>query len=173
VELSPNLLAELVVTLVGIFVGTLAAFALERRRERARNRQRAVVLLRSLRQELDENAATLKGALPAYESTPWGKSFYVSTSAWETAISSQDLPAIIGFELADILGDQYALLFRVRYYVDLLTRLWMAPTTIEGYEELRKGFRDAIRETMSKAIGRHNHLVRDLTAQGPATSGPH
>ena len=162
-ELGPNLLAELVVTLVGIFIGTLAALALDRRRERARNQQRAVVLLRSLRQELDENAATLKGALPAYESTPWGKSFYVSTTAWETAISSQDLPAIIGFERADVLGDQYALLFRIRYYVDLLTRLWFAPTTIEGYEELRKGFREAIRDAMSKAVQRHKHVLQDLT----------
>jgi hypothetical protein len=159
-----NLLAELVATLVGIFVGTLAALALDRHRERSRNRQRAVVLLRSLRQELDENAATLKGVLPAFESTPWGKSFYVSTTAWETAMSSQDLPEIIGFELADVLGDQYALLYRIRYYVDLLTRLWFAPTAIDGYEEMRKGFRDAIRDSMSKAVQHHGLVLRDMSS---------
>jgi hypothetical protein len=38
--------------------------------------------------------------------------------------------------LTDVISSQYALLVRIRYYVDLLTRLWFAPAEIQGYEEI-------------------------------------
>jgi hypothetical protein len=165
---TATLIVELVVTFVGIFVGTLLAMAVDHARARRRKRQRAQIVLRALSQELRENDATLMAVRDAYINTPWGKSFYVSTMAWETAQSSGDLPDIIGFELADTIEAQYGLLIRLRYYVNLLTQLWFAPTDIDGYEEIRQGFREAILDTMTQAL---NHFPRVIEAIDEARNG--
>jgi hypothetical protein len=158
VEILQSIVVETIAGLVGIFVGTLAALAVERYKERRQNRRRARTVLRTLAQELAENHRTLQAVRPAYAQTLFGKSFYVSTIAWETALASGDLPAIIGVELADAVAAQYALLVRIRYYVDLLTRLWFAPADIPGYDEIRGGFHRSILETMAQAIGNHARL---------------
>lgn len=157
-----NILAETIATLVGIFVGTLSALLIDRRNERRRLQRRASVVLRSLAQELAENYKTIQSARPAYVNTPWGKSFYVSTAAWETAMSGGDLPDIIGFELTDSISAQYALLTRIRYYVDLLTRLWFAPSDITGYEDMQLGFKRAILAAMSQALKQHTPLMGQI-----------
>lgn len=159
-EFTSNVIAELIATLVGIFIGTLAAFAVDHHNEWVRKRQRAKIILRSLSQELAYNFNTLKDVRPAFINTPWGRSFYVSTTAWETAISSGDLPDIIGFELADVISAQYALLVRIRYYVDLTTQLWFAPAEIPGYKDKQKGFNEAILETINLAISSHPDLMK-------------
>lgn len=161
-EISSTIIAETVATLVGIFVGTLAALATERRNERRRKRRRAKVVLRSLSQELSDSYHALQAVKPAYLRTPWGQSFYLSTTAWETAMSGGDLPDIIGFELTDLISAHYALLVRIRYYVDLLTQLWLAPADIQGYEEIRRGFHRAILEAMNQAINRHPDVVKQI-----------
>jgi hypothetical protein len=161
-DYTGSFLTEISATLVGIFVGTLAAMAVERHNQRQRKRQRAGIILRSLMQELSANMNTIKNVRQAYLSTPWGKSFYVSTTSWETAVSSGDLPDIIGFEMADSISAQYALLVRIRYYVDLLTRLWFAPSDIPGYEEKRKGFNDAITESMNQAMQKYTGLLHQM-----------
>jgi hypothetical protein len=160
--ISNSIIGETVATLVGIFMGTLAALAVDRYNERRRNRQRARIILRSLAQELNDNYKTLQAVKPAYQKTSWGKSFYVSTIAWETAISSGDLPAIIGFELTDTVSAQYALLVRIRYYVDLLTRLWFTPSEIQGYKEIRRGFNRTIVETMGQAMNHHSAVAGQI-----------
>lgn len=160
-NMNPFLL-ETLATLIGIFVGTLAALATDRYNERRRNRRRARVLLRSLAQELTENFNTLQSVRSFYQREPWGKSFYVSTIAWETALSSGDLPEIIGFGVADTISAQYALLVRIRYYVDLLTRLWFAPAEIPGYKEIQQGFRRAILESLNQALNNHPEVMRAI-----------
>jgi hypothetical protein len=168
VDIPSNLISDTIATLTGIFVGTLSALAIDRRNEQRRNRRRAAIILHSLSHELDDNYRTLRDAKPAYLKTPWGRSFYISTIAWETALASGDLPDIIGFELTDVISAQYALLVRSRYYVNLLTQLWFAPSEIQGYEEIRQGFHRNIVETMTRAIDRHagvmEKIVRALEA---------
>jgi hypothetical protein len=159
VEVIDNILVETMAALVGIFVGTLAALAVDRYNERRKNRHRARIILHALVQELQENHKTLQLVRPAYHKTPFGKSFYVSTIAWETALAGGDLPAIIGFDLADGIAAQYGLFARIRYYVDLLTQLWFAPTEIDGYEAIRRGFNQVIVETMHQALGQHPQVV--------------
>ncbi len=161
-ELSSNILSEMIATLVGIFVGMLTALATDRYNERRRNQRRAQTVLRALAQELSDNYGALQAAKPAYSRTPWGKSFYLSTIAWETALASGDLSDVIGFELTNALAGQYALLVRIRYHVDLLTRLWFAPAEIPGYEEIRQGFNRAIIETMNQAINYHPEIMRRI-----------
>ncbi len=161
-ETLSKVITETIATLVGMFVGTLAALATDRYNERRRKRRRAKIILRSLSQELDDNCHTLRVVKPAYQKTSWGKSFYISTIAWETAVSSGDLPDIIGFELTDVISTQYALLVRIRYYVDLLTRLWFAPTEIQGYEDIRRGFNRAIVQTMHQAINSHPEVMGQI-----------
>ncbi len=158
-ELLSNIVVETIAGLVGIFFGTLAALAVDRYNERRTARLRAKVILRSLAQELNENFTTIKNVKSAFVQTPFGKSFYISLLAWETAMAGGNLPAIIGYELADDIALQYALLVRIRYHVDLLTRLWMAPKEIEGYEDIRRGFNRAIVDTMDKAISHHPHTL--------------
>jgi hypothetical protein len=160
--MTGSIVVETVATLVGIFIGTLAALVIDRRNERRRLRRRARIVLRSLAQELDENFKTIQKAKPAYASTPWGKSFYISTVAWETALAGGDLPAIIGFELTETISAQYALLMRIRYYVDLLTQLWFAPPDVSGHEEMRHGFTRSIRETMSQVLSRHTGMMGQI-----------
>ena len=70
---------------------------------------------------------------------------------------------IIGFELTDVISAQYALLVRIRYYVDLLTQLWFAPAEIPGYQEIRQGFMRAILEAMNQAINHHPEVMRQIT----------
>ncbi|HEV8377015.1 MAG TPA: hypothetical protein VGR38_12365 [Candidatus Polarisedimenticolia bacterium] len=156
---------QTIASLVGVFVGALAALAADRHNQRHRKRQRARSLIRILSQELTENHETLQSARPAYEATGWGKSFYLSTVVWETALASGDLSDILGYELADHLARQYGWLARIRYYVDLMTRLWLAPPTVKGYEEIQQGFRNAILSAMEKAQVGHqevmNHLRRE------------
>lgn len=157
-ELLQNVLTEMIAGLVGIFVGTLAALAVERYKEHRRNRRRARTVLRALAQELEENQRTLQSVRPAYTQTSFGKSFYLGTIAWETALAGGDLSAIIGVELADTIAAHYALLVRIRYYVDLLTRLWFAPADIPGYDDIRGGFHRSILETMAQALGSYPRL---------------
>lgn len=154
-----RLIIETIAALIGIFVGTLLALAVERSTERRRNRKRARVILHSLVQELNENFTTLQSVRSAYVANPFGKSFYVNTVAWETAVQGGDLPDIIGDALTDSLSDQYSLLVRIRYYVDLLTRLWFSPDTIPGYVDKQRGFNLAIVEAMTKAINSHEPLM--------------
>ncbi len=161
-EISSTIIAETVATLIGIFVGTLAALTTERRTERRRKRGRAKVVLRALSQELSDTYHTLQAARPAYLRTPWGQSFYISTIAWETALSGGDLPDVIGLELTDTISAQYATLVRIRYYVGLLTQLWLAPAEIEGYQEIRHGFHQAILEAMNQAISRHPQVTKQI-----------
>jgi len=72
------------------------------------------------------------------------------------------LPDVIGFELTDVISAQYALLTRMRYYVDLLTRLWFAPNDVTGYEDMQRGFNRAIVGAMSQALNRHTALVGQI-----------
>ena len=160
-------LVQTIASLAGVFIGALAALAINRHNTVRRHRQRARTQLRILAQELAENDDMLRAMRPAYEATPWGKSFYLSTIAWETALSSGDLPEILGYELADRLATQYGWLARIRYHVDLLTRLWMAPRDIEGYEEIRRGFRQAILAAMDQAIAGHQEVLRHARGDAP------
>jgi hypothetical protein len=160
--ITSGILVETIATLIGIFVGTLSALVIDRWNQRRRLRRQARVVLRSLSQELSENFKSIQNARPAYASTPWGKSFYVSTVAWETALAGGDLPNTIGFGLTDLISAQYALLARMRYYVDLLTQLWFTPQDIPSRDEIRHGFHKAITETMSKAIRQHTSVMRQI-----------
>jgi hypothetical protein len=164
-HLVDNILAETVASLVGIFVGMLAALAVDRHNEHRRNQRRARTILFSLTQELNENYTTLQAVKSAYTSTAWGKSFYISTIAWETALASGDLPDVIGFELVNTISGHYALLVRIRYHVDLLTRLWFAPSEIQGYDEIRQGFVKAILSTMTQVNNQHSGVMK-LIQQG-------
>jgi len=153
------LIVETTATMIGIFTGTILAFAVDKYNERQKKKKRAKVLLRSIARELRENYGAILQAKQEYEETPWGKSFYISTSAWDTALAGGDLPEIIGFELADAVSAQYALFVRIRYYVDLMTQLWLVPETIPGYVEKRSGFHSAILESMNKVTENHRNVI--------------
>ncbi len=157
-----DLLVQILASVTGVFIGVLAALAIDRHNTRRRHHQRGRTLLRILSQELAENDLTLRSVREAYEKTPWGKSFYLSTIAWETALASGDLPEILGYDLADRLATQYGWLARIRYHVDLLTRLWMAPREVPGYEEIQKGFRQAILLAMEQATAGHGEVMEYL-----------
>lgn len=163
-EILWDTLPELIATLVGIFIGSLAALAANRRQVRKEKQRRKALTLRNLLDELEENYNALRAVERAYRETPYGKSVYISSIAWETAVSAGDLPDVIGAELADQIENQYALLLRLRYYVNLLTELWFAPRDIEGYERIRDGFRNNILSVLSRVL-RHHGAVRDRIQQ--------
>ena len=78
---------------------------------------------------------------------------------WEAATAGGDLPEIIGYELADKIEDQYSILLRLRYYVDLMTKLWFAPDDIEGYANIQDGFRGHILRALREAIDNHPNAI--------------
>jgi type II secretory pathway pseudopilin PulG len=129
------LITETIAALIGIFVGTLLALAVDRSNEHRHQQRRARVILRALTQELNENV---------------------------TALSGGELADLVGDDLADSLSSQYALLIRIRYYVDLLTRLWLAPTDIAGYEEIRRGFIQTIVDSLTQTINNNGPLIDSL-----------
>ncbi len=158
------LLTELLVALVGVFAGTMLALAVDRYNQQRRKHRQAEIILRSLAIEMGQNDEILLNVRPCYVDTPWGKSFYVSTVAWETAVSNGNLPEIIGFHLADAIQAHYSLLVQIRYYVDLMTKLWFAPSDIDGYDAIRAGFREALLNTMSQAIDYYPVVVEEIDA---------
>jgi hypothetical protein len=170
--LLDDIAAQTIASLVGVFVGALAALAADRRGRHHRQRQRARTLLRILGQELTENHETLQAVKSAYGSTSWGKSFYLSTISWENALASGDLHEILGYELSDHLAVQYGWLARIRYYVDLMTRLWFAPQGIAAYQEIQRGFREAIVAAMEKAETGYHEAMRHIRAEEAKLAPP-
>ena len=161
-ELFYQALPEMIATLIGVVVGGLGALYIERKRELSGVRKRARIILHNLYGELEDNFYALENAKPAYEETPYGKSFYISSIAWETATQGGDLPDIIGFELADIIENQYSILLRLGYYVNLMTQLWFAPDSIIGKKEMQEGFRQHIINGLQEAIEYHPYVIQQI-----------
>ena len=158
-ELIYQALPEMIATLIGVAVGGVGALYLDARRILLEKRKRSQVILHNLKSELEDNFHKLADAKTAYEETPYGKSFYISSIAWEAATAGGDLPEIIGYKLADTIEDQYAILLRLRYYVDLMTKLWFAPDDIEGYLNIQEGFRGHILRALHEAIENHPRAI--------------
>lgn len=59
-QITDNFISEILATLIGIFIGTLAAFAVDRFNENKRKKKRAKIILRSILQELNENFDTMR-----------------------------------------------------------------------------------------------------------------
>jgi len=154
---------EMIATLIGVAVGGIGALYFDSRRELLGRRKRALIVLHNLSGELEDNVRVLRDARGAYEDTPFGKSFYISSIAWEAATTGGDLPDIIGYELTDFIEDQYAILLRLRYYVDLMTQLWFAPGDINGYHDIQQGFRQHILTGIHDAIENHPHVIERIT----------
>lgn len=163
-ELVYQAMPEMIATLIGVVVGGVGALYIDRRRDMLDKRKRARIVLHNLRGELEDNFRALEDAREAYAATHYGKSFYISSIAWEAATTGADLPDIIGYELADTIEDQYSILLRLRYYVDLMTRLWFAPDSIEGYREIQEGFRGHILRNLQEAIEHHPHAIERIAA---------
>jgi hypothetical protein len=161
-ELFYEALPEMIATLIGVVVGGLGALYIERRRELSNSRKRARIILHNLYGELEDNFFALENARAAYVDTSHGKSFYISTIAWETAATGGDLPDIIGFELADIIENQYSILLRLVYYVNLMTQLWFAPDSIGGKKEMQEGFRQHIINGLQEAIEYHPYVIQQI-----------
>ena len=160
----------MIATLIGVVVGGLGALYIERKRERSTRRKRALIILHNIYGELEDNFHALEDARPAYENTPFGKSFYtfgksfyISAIAWETAATGGDLPDIIGYELADIIENQYSILLRLVYYVNLMTRLWCAHDSIEGKKEIQEGFRKHIVNGLQETIEYHPYVIKQIS----------
>lgn len=172
-QLFVEALPELIATLVGVAVGGVIAFTYEHLREkRFRNRQ-AFLILRSLAREMRENYAVMKEVLPHYERTPYGKSFYLNTSVWETALSVEQLPEVIGFELADTIAHHYSTLARLRYYGDLLVKVWLTSEEVDGYPQIRAGFRRIIIDSLNQAIENHPAVIDEIDRTLTDVRGKH
>lgn len=152
----------MIATLIGVVVGGLGALYIERQRELSRSKRRARIILYNIYGELEDNFHALENAKPAYEQTPFGKSFYISTIAWQTATTGGDLPDIIGYELADIIENQYSILLRLVYYVNLMTQLWFAHDSIEGKKDMQEGFRGHIINGLQEAIEYHPFVIKQI-----------
>jgi len=162
-ELFYEALPEMIATLIGVVVGGVGALYIDSRRELNNKKKRARIILHDIFGELEDNFFALQTAMKAYEETEYGKSFYISAIAWETATTGGDLPDIIGIELADIIENQYSILLRLAYYVDLMTRLWFAPDSVGGKKEMQQGFRQHILDGLQEAIEYHPFVIQNIT----------
>jgi hypothetical protein len=91
------------------------------------------------------------------------KAFTSVPSPGKTATTGGDLPDIIGFELADIIENQYSILQNLAYYVNLMTQLWFASDSIEGKKEMQEGFRKNIINSLQEAIEYHPYVIQKIT----------
>ena len=162
-ELLYQALPEMIATLIGVVVGGVGALYINRKQEQSSRKKRAKIILYNIYGELEDNFLALETAKPAYEQTPFGKSFYISTIAWKTATTGGDLPDIIGFELADVIENQYSILLNLGYYVELMTQLWFAPDSIIGKREMQEGFRKHIINSLHEAIEYHPYVIQKIT----------
>lgn len=162
-ELFYDALPEMIATLIGVVVGGVGALYIDSRRELNNKKKRARIILHDINGELEDNYFALQDAMAAYKDTSHGKSFYISAIAWETATTGGDLPDIIGIELADIIENQYSILLRLVYYVDLMTRLWFASDSIGGKKEMQEGFRQHILDGLQEAIEYHPFVIKNIT----------
>jgi len=153
---------ELIATVVGVSLGGFFAFAAERHRERGRRNKLAVTVLRSISQELRTNHEVTTSVLPHFETTRFGKSYFLYTSVWDTVLSTDELADIIGYRLADIIAAHYGLLAKLRYYGDLLVHVWLAPSNIEGYAKISAGFHKIIVQTLTDAIENHPRVMAQI-----------
>ena len=165
IEFFLSVMVETVASVVGVFVGALGAIAIDRANTRRQLRNRAQQVLHAIETEMRDNLNTLETVREAYAQTEWGKSFYVSTVAWETALAHGDLPEILGYDMTDALTEQYAQLARLRYYVGLMTQLWFAPREIDGYDAIRSGFRATINDTLQAVTHGHQALVARIVRE--------
>ena len=62
------------------------------------------------------------------------------------------LADVLGIELADKIENQYRIFFRLSYYMDLMMRLWFAPTEIDDRSEIQEGFRIRVISILQQAI---------------------
>jgi hypothetical protein len=147
-----DVLPEMIATIVGVAIGGMGALYNSRRQDNDRKRKRANILLQNLAGELSDNMQVLKLALSSFNETSYGRSFHLGTIAWDTATAKGDLADILGIELADRIENQYRVFFRLRYYIDLMTRLWLAPMEIEGRADIREGFKGHIVQAIEEAI---------------------
>jgi hypothetical protein len=162
-EIFYEALPEMIATLIGVVVGGVGALYIDSQRALSNKKKRAQIILHDIFGELEDNYHSLQTALKVYDETSYGKSFYISTIAWETATTGGSLPDIIGIELADIIENQYSILMSLVYYVDLMTRLWFAPDSIEGKKEMQEGFRQHILDGLQEAIEYHPFVIKKIT----------
>lgn len=156
-------LPELIATLIGVATGGIGALFWDRRSNLKRKRQRAEVILRNLGQELLDTFNAMQVAKPVYDAGD-GFNFYISTVAWETAVASGDLPEIIGFELADIIENQYSMLFHLRYYIEQYSALQLAPQQVPRQAALLTGYRESITKGLNAAIRFHPEVMAHIDA---------
>ena len=162
-ELFYQALPEMIATLIGVVVGGVGALYINRKQEQSTKKKRAQIILYNIFGELEDNFIAMEKTKPAYENTPFGKSFYIKTIAWKTATAGGDLPDIIGFELADIIENQYSILQNLGYYVGLMTQLWFAPDSIVGKKDMQEGFRKHIINGLQEAIEYHPYVIQKIT----------
>lgn len=164
-QLLVDALPELIATLVGVAVGGTLAFAAENFRQRLTRHRQAYILLRSLARELHGNHEVIERALPHFRNTPFGKSFFLTTAAWETALSTEELPNIIGFRLADLISNHYGILARLRHYGDLMVSVWLTPEKVDGYENIQAGFRRIIIEAMEQVLEDYPVVIQAIDTE--------
>lgn len=146
-----EVLPEMIATIVGVGLGGMGALYNSRRQVNEVKEKRAKIFLKNLESEIAENIQVVNLALHTYLYTDYGKSFYLGSIAWDTATASGDLADILGIDLADTIENQYRIFFRLRYYVDLMTQLWFAPTEIDGRAEIQEGFKNHIITNLKQA----------------------
>jgi hypothetical protein len=146
-----EVLPEMIATIVGVGLGGMGALYNSRRQVNQVKEKRAKIFLKNLESEIAENIQVVNLALHTYRYTDYGKSFYLGSIAWDTATASGDLADILGIDLSDTIENQYRIFFRLRYYVDLMTQLWFAPTEIDGRAEIQEGFKNQIITNLKQA----------------------
>lgn len=156
-------LPELIATLVGVAVGGTLAFTNENYRQRRHFDRQKYVILRTLARELTVNHDVINSVLPHFRNTPYGKSYFLNTSAWQTALATEELPNIVGFRLADIIGHHYNTLGRLQFYGELMVRVWLTHDDLEGYTEIQSGFRQIIVESLEHALDHYPKVMRAIT----------
>lgn len=155
-------LPEMIATIIGVALGGMGALYNSRRQFNEMKRKRARIFLKNLESEIKENMQQIEAALPIYLDADHGRSFFLGTIAWSTATTRGDLADVLGMELADLVENQYRIFFKIRYYVDLMTRLWFTTPEADGRGEIQQGFNHHIVSNLQAAMAHLPEIQRAI-----------
>jgi len=151
VQFLANFLSSL---LVALGVGVYLTHQLRRGEEAQIARKNKVLLLRAIREELEDNRKEFERVRPYYENR-YGYPFSVKLTFWEVLRPSGELPKLISFELLDAICEQY---YYLQKAVEAQERLLTGP---HGGED---GFHD-VSYTLNSALENHPKVIEAIDSE--------
>jgi len=156
VQFLANLLSNL---LVALFIGV---YLIDRRRRREEARvaaKRKEILLRAIKQELEDNKKEFERVLRYYQNG-YAYPFFVKMTFWEVLRPSGELPKLISYELLDAICEQYYYLQKV-----MVVQERFLTGSYPDIAEIEMDICDMIAYTLKSALENHSKVIKAIDSE--------